>query len=320
MIPFLLELTAHVRAAVIEAQSHGPTRADDRRSPGGDTQFPLDAVAEAAVTRAVASSGLRVAVFSEDTHSPVRGLRSPEWLLVVDPIDGTRPATAGIDGGTVSAAVAPYGHDLRISDVRYAVVRELTTGRALAAERSGAVQTDGYAPGWRPRPSQLTDLERMIWAVEFNGHPAGLMTDAYGDLIDRSANRGGLFVLNSASYAMTRVVTGQFDAYADIGNRIYRDCAYLRRSFLQVGGGHVLHLFPYDIAAATLICETAGVVVTDAYGEVLGDTLLTDLSPENQRSCITAGNPQLHRQLLEAISWPGVPSSGFAARSEAVGS
>ncbi|WTB18407.1 hypothetical protein OG293_35365 [Streptomyces sp. NBC_00829] len=65
----------------------------------------------------------------------------------------------------------------------------------------------------------------------------------------------------------------------------------------------MLHLFPYDIAAAVFLAEKAGAVITDAYGRSLGDTVLTDLSIDNQRSCVAASTPELHRALLEAIRW-----------------
>ena len=68
-------------------------------------------------------------------------------------------------------------------------------------------------------------------------------------LIDRSANPGGVFVFNSASYSISRIITGQLDAYVDIGNRLLKDHPGMRADFERVGNGHVLHLFPYDIGA-----------------------------------------------------------------------
>jgi myo-inositol-1(or 4)-monophosphatase len=77
----------------------------------------------------------------------------------------------------------------------------------------------------------------------------------------------------------------------------------LLKAFKRVGNGHVLHLFPYDIAASVLLAEKAGVVITDAYGKPLGGTRLMDMSPMNQQSCIAASTPELHAALLENIHW-----------------
>jgi len=143
----------------------------------------------------------------------------------------------------------------------------------------------------------------MFWSIEFNGHPSPLMISTYGHLIDASANTGGLFVFNSASYSISRIITGQLDAYVDIGNRLLRDRPELEPEFRRVGNGHILHLFPYDIAAAVTLAERAGIVVTDGYGEPLGETRLLDVGPANQQSCIAASNPTLHQRLLAAMRW-----------------
>ena len=65
---------------------------------------------------------------------------------------------------------------------------------------------------------------------------------------------------------MTRVVTGQLDAYVEPGPRMVADVPGMEAEFERVGGGAVLNNSPYDLAAAALILEEAGAVVTDAYG------------------------------------------------------
>ncbi|MGL5811415.1 MAG: hypothetical protein ACRCYQ_15855, partial [Nocardioides sp.] len=64
-----------------------------------------------------------------------------------------------------------------------------------------------------------------------------------------------------------------------------------------------LHLFPYDIAASVLLAHRAGLAITDAYGNPLGETRLLDLSPANQQSCIAAANEKLHSKILDSIDW-----------------
>jgi len=147
------------------------------------------------------------------------------------------------------------------------------------------------------------DPDQMFWSMEFNGHPARIMTHCLGDLIDASANKGGVFIFNSASFSISRVITGQLDCYVDIGNRITRDVPSLDEDFRRVGNGKLLHLFPYDIAAAVYIAERAGAVITDAYGQSLGNTRLLDISSGNLQSCIAASNPTLHAKVMENIKW-----------------
>ncbi len=53
---------------------------------------------------------------------------------------------------------------------------------------------------------------------------------------------------------MTRVVTGQLDAYIEPGPRIVADVPGMREAFEDLGGGAVLNNSPYDLAAVALIC------------------------------------------------------------------
>jgi myo-inositol-1(or 4)-monophosphatase len=299
---FLLGLAGLVSDRVTAADSWLERRQIRGHSPGGDAQFTLDDLAEAAVRDYIADSGQSIALFSEDHGLRMFG-QSPEYLLIVDPIDGTRPAVAGLEMATISVAAARFTERPCIGDVEFALLRELRSGAYLYADRAkDGVEASGYHHGV-PALSDNTDLSRMFWSIEFNGHPAERMTRAYGHLIDRSANTGAVFVFCSASFSISRVITGQLDAYADIGNRLLRDDPSLLADFERVGKGKVLHLFPYDIAASVLLAEKAGVVITDAYGRSLDTTVLTDVSVANQQSCIAACTEQLHRSLLEEIVW-----------------
>ncbi|MFE3166383.1 inositol monophosphatase family protein [Streptomyces sp. NPDC059224] len=273
-------------------------------SPGGDAQFDIDAVAEAALWKyLLANASVPLAVQTEDNHRRDTG-DDPRHLLVIDPIDGTRPASAGLEMAMVSIAVAPLDKPTpTIGDVTHALLMELASGAWMyAGPETAGVEADGFAAPV-PSLSATVSPRHMFWSLEFNGHPMRLMSDAYAHLVDASANTGGVFVFNSACYSISRIVTGQLDAYVDIGNRILRDRPETEPEFRRVGGGDVLHLFPYDIAAAVVLARRAGVVITDAYGEGLDETALLDLSPLNQRSCIAASTAELHAHLLDTIRW-----------------
>ncbi|WP_406513715.1 hypothetical protein OG851_38285 [Streptomyces sp. NBC_00161] len=299
---YVTGLAGAVREAVPAARHRAGSRLVRAHSPGGDAQFGLDEVAEAAVWKYVAGHDLPVAVYSEDRGLQYHGA-DPAHLLVVDPIDGTRPAVAGLESATVSVAVARMSQRPRIADVEPAPLMELHTGAYLYGDLTApGIIAHGYE---HPVPAltRTTDPARMFRSLEFNGHPARLMTEAYGHLIDRSANTGGVFVFNSATWSVSRLLTGQLDAYVDIGNRLLRDDPALLPEFERVGNGRVLHLFPYDIAAAVFLAERDGAVITDGCGQPLGDTVLTDLSITNQRSCVAASTPELHQALLSAVRW-----------------
>jgi myo-inositol-1(or 4)-monophosphatase len=127
------------------------------------------------------------------------------------------------------------------------------------------------------------------------------MAEVLGDLIDGSSVGGATFELGSAAFDMTRVVTGQLDAYVEPGPRLVEDVPGMREEFERVGGGAVLNNSPYDLAAATLILEEAGAVVTDAYGRPLAGCPLLGSEHEFQMSVVASGNPALHAAILEAL-------------------
>lgn len=295
-------LLQHVAAGVRERVASTPTaREASVWSPGGDPQFDIDVAAERAVWDALHGCDRGLALYTEGTGLRTIGPGEPDLLLVVDPIDGTRSAAAGLEMAMVSVAAAPADAHACLGDVEAALLVELKSGAALYVE-GGVLEGTGYG---RPIPSlsPASDTATMFWALEFNGHPARLMTRAYGHLIDASANRGGVFVFSSATFAITRIVTGQLDAYVDVGNRLLREHPELKGDFERVGGGHVLHLFPYDLAAAVPIARAAGVTISDGFGRPLDSVRLLDASPANQRSCIAACTAELHTKLLGSIDW-----------------
>ncbi|TQF01748.1 hypothetical protein E6W39_05145 [Kitasatospora acidiphila] len=296
------ELSRQIRTAVRTGLHEVGSRYVQGTAKGGDAEFPVDLLAERAAWDFLTEREEPIAVYTESEGLRTIG-RNPECVLIIDPIDGTRGAAADLEMACVSIAAAPFGEAPTIGDIRYAMLQEIKSGNWLYADADGGGLESGGFAAPVPRLSATVDPDRMFWSLEFNGHPAELMIGAYGHLIDASANTGGVYVFNSASFSISRIITGQMDAYVDIGNRLLRDRPATEPDFRRVGHGSILHLFPYDIAASVFLAERAGVTITDAYGKPLHDTLLLDIGPLNQRSCVAACTPQLHAALIDSIRW-----------------
>jgi myo-inositol-1(or 4)-monophosphatase len=286
-----LELATALREEVAPELGHHAGRAHAGAGAGGDITFAIDERAEAFMERFLAERAPDVAFYSED-----RGLVSPggeaEWVLVVDPIDGTRPAMAGFEAACVSVALAPLGDgEPTIGDVRVGSIVEIKSGRSFVAERGAGVDP-------APTLSANTDISRMFWAYGLRGRPVRRIAEVVGELVDSSSVGGGTFDLGSATYDMTRIVTGQLDAYIEPGPRMIADLPGIREEFERIGGGVVLNNSPYDLAAAVLICEEAGAIVTDAYGESLAERQMLGSGVEFQLSCVTAATPELHARII----------------------
>jgi myo-inositol-1(or 4)-monophosphatase len=152
-----------------------------------------------------------------------------------------------------------------------------------------------------PTPSGQTSLDGAFWTYGLRGRPTLPSAIVLEQLIDGTGVSGGTFDLGAAAFAMTRVVTGQLDAYVDHGQRIIDDIPETRVLFERIAGGAVLNNSPYDVAAALLICREAGCHVTDAGGRPLDDRPLLGSGPEHQVSTLAVCTIELHQQLLAGL-------------------
>ena len=291
----MLDLAARLRDRVLpELGSHaGRTASGD--GAGGDVTFAVDELAEAELQEFLAERAPRIAYYSED-----RGLVAADDatdVLVVDPIDGTRPAMAGLESACVAVALAPLGDGHpTMDDVELGCVLEIKTGDWFLAERGAGVESNRTVA-----LSSNDDVSRMFWAYGFRGRPARPTVEVLGDLIDASSVGGGTFELGSQAFAMTRIVTGQLDAVIEVGSRLIDDVPGMLEQFRQVGRGEVLNNSPYDLAAPWLCLREAGGVVTDGWGEPLDHHRLLGAGHDYQMSSISAANRRLHAELLRAV-------------------
>ena len=277
------ELGAHA------ARRHGQIGA------GGDVTFSIDEGAEEELARFLRARAPHLAWYSED-----QGLISPpgaDTVLIVDPIDGTRPAIAGFEAACVSVAAAPLGDgNPLMGDVTVGVIVEIKTGREYVAVRGeGLTSTDPV------RLSPNTDLSQMFWVFGFRGRPARELTEVVGDLVDRSSVGGGVFDLGSACFDAVCVLTGQLDAFLEPGPRMIAEAPEVRAAFERVGDGAVLNNAPYDLAAAVLCLEEGGAVVTDCAGRTLADRPLLGSGHDFQMSILACGNAELHALVLAEL-------------------
>jgi myo-inositol-1(or 4)-monophosphatase len=252
-------------------------------------------VAETSLAQFVAARAPRTAFYSED-----RGLVAPAdatHVLVVDPIDGTRPAMAGLESACVAVALAPLGDgEPTMAEVEVGCVVEIKSGDWFVAVKGGGVRSSRAV-----MLSGNTDISRMFWGYGFRGRPVRPTVEVLGDLIDASSVGGGTFELGSQAFAMTRIVTGQFDAVIEVGSRLIDEVPGMRAEFERIGGGEVLNNSPYDLAAPWLCLCEAGGVVSDGWGEPLDHHRLLGAGHEFQMSSISAANERLHAQLVQAI-------------------
>jgi myo-inositol-1(or 4)-monophosphatase len=290
------ELALALREQVVPQLGSHAARAHACDAVGGDVTFAIDAHAEELLQSFLAERAPDVAFYSEDAGLVVPSGQTPQQVLVVDPVDGTRPALAGLESCCVSVAAAPYGDGVAMGDVTVACVVEIPSGRVFLAERGA-----GLLEGGPPRLSANERLDRMFWTFGFRGRPARPLTEVLAELIDASSVGGASFDLGSACFDTMCVVDGRLDAYVEPGPLLVEQVPGMREEFERVGGGHIVNNSPYDLAAAALCIEEGGAVITDASGGPLAPYRLLGSGPEYHISCVAAGSSDLHQMLLDAV-------------------
>src|SRR5947199_3795973 len=164
MVELVRELSLALREQVLPLLgSHAGREHSGSAGAGGDVTFAIDEEAEAMIEPFLAERAPNVAFYSED-----RGLVGDgDQVLVIDPIDGTRPAMAGLEACCVSVAAAPLRDGVRMGDVSVGCVVEIKSGGVFLAERGGGVLE---APP--VRLSADDRLDRTFWPDGIRGRTA----------------------------------------------------------------------------------------------------------------------------------------------------
>jgi len=296
---FLFELAHAIRDAVVPVARSLRGGEIVSTSVSGDATFELDRIAEKTLLAFLRNARAPIAYYSEEAGYSTFSNVQPKYLLIVDPIDGTRAAKSGFESCVVAIGVTQVIERPRMADIESACVAEIFGDRTFYAERGGGARMYEGTQLRRPKPSQNTNLEHLTWAMTVPARPAELIFPTAARLIDLSSLKGGFFPCNSTSYSVTRLLTGQLDACVDFASRYMHDIpSIVRDKFINAGRGVVLGIAPYDLAAALLVAQEAGCVITNAYGESFDDVMLLDSSASNHQSLIAAANADLHAKLL----------------------
>src|SRR5262249_54273601 len=158
--------------------------------------------AERVVEDTLSAAG-NIGFYSEDRGLVTYG--RPHAFLVIDPVDGTRPAVAGLESCCVSVAVVPPSEDARLGDVSFGVVHAPKAGqRFWAARGQGARAESASGDPLGLRLSDNTDPHRLFWTAGLRGRPLMPTSVLLEELVDACSLGGGYFDLGSASFNMTR--------------------------------------------------------------------------------------------------------------------
>lgn len=295
-----VELARAIREPVREALELPQAGDISGVASSGDTTYAVDLIAEEATERAVLAQNLPVMLYTED-QGLVHPHKDPQWLLVVDPIDGTRPAACGFEACCVSVAVARADAGATMADVVAGAVYELRRDRLYTATRGGGARLLVNGRAAELTPKAPADFRALRWTLETVARPAAANFRAAAPLIDETSLRGALFAFNSSAFALCQIAAGKLSAMVDLSGRLVRDMPEGDEEFCRVGDGRIMGMWAYDIAAAALIASEAGCIVTNAWGQPLDALPLTRTNAEDMASCICAASRVHHARMTELI-------------------
>ena len=141
----------------------------------------------------------------------------------------------------------------------------------------------------------------MFWAYGLRGRPVRAIARCSAELIDASSVGGGTFDLGSATYDMTRIATGQLDAYVEPGPRMVADVPGMReRSSASAAA-------PCSTTAPTTSPRPCSASRRPARWSATPtatrsrDRPLLGSGAEFQISCVAAANAELHAPICGSI-------------------
>jgi myo-inositol-1(or 4)-monophosphatase len=223
----------------------------------------IDAAAEEAGFKVLEDSRISMLLVSEESGVTLLG-DDPALICLLDPIDGTFNAAAGIPVYATSIAFARYREGAVLGDIEYAFVKNLFTGESYEAVRGKGAWKDGVSL----KPSKKQLLEEGTFSVYLYGAQLPNLGPSLKKL-------NKIRTLGCASLELCLVATGVYEGMIDL-----RGC-----------------MRNIDIAAGKLIVEEAGGKVSGKRGE----DLRVGLEDVNTLSLVVGGNDYIHRKLTRLL-------------------
>jgi fructose-1,6-bisphosphatase/inositol monophosphatase family enzyme len=219
---------------------------------GGDVTKFIDKLAEDTALDIIKKSKLKINLLSEEAGFVDN---NGKYTFVLDPVDGTRNAYRGIPFYAVSLAIGKS----KMSDVEYAIVKNIPTGDTFIAEKSNGAFFN----------------KKRICVPEVP-HKQILSSLALGNNFDKVtislAKKDKVRSLGSASLEMCMVAIGALDFYV------------IGKEYIRI----------VDIAASTLILREAGGFVKNIFGEELDMPFNLD----ERSSVVAACNQELIKKII----------------------
>jgi len=235
-------------------------------NPYGDKTLVLDMTAEEDIISVLQSSGSEFAILTEEKGF-LRSEKKPEYLALVDPIDGSENLKRGIPLVSIGISIVPFGENMTSDDAEISVIESIFTDEQYIAIKGKGVTKNGK----RVSTSKTVDLADSIisydtkrtWDSEFLERSLRTMSAVH----DTRRTASNLLDL-------CWTASGQLDAMVDLRNML-----------------PIIHL------CGTHMVFEAGGFVLDKNGERFCSSLEQDI----MMNFVAASDELLAKQILDAF-------------------
>lgn len=260
----LTEITQHVKALVTPLIDTPISKKTYGIGAGGDQKKHVDVQAEKAIIETLTARGLDFTLVSEETGIKEFG-RAPDYYVTTDPVDGTTNFLRGIPFACTSIAISKSP---RLDAIEAGAVTDLFRDITYIAQK----QMGSYRNSKIISPSETLNVSDALIGLDLNTLDFKELSRNLSTFLTKCRH---IRHLGANALELCYVADGTTDAFIDIRGK-------LRTT---------------DIAAATLIIQEAGALITTP-----NNTPLTNnLDPTERVSFIATGNTNLHQAITKIL-------------------
>ena len=204
MLELLEQLFRQVRAFMLSDQFD---RTQVYSHTKAHTTMLFDHEAEDIIISGLIESGHGFEVITEERPTFTTG-PTPQYRIVVDPVDGSTNVERGIMTAAVSLAVLPIAAPTVPENVLWSLVGELFTGTVYSAQHGGGA----FRNGRRCQVSATKTWHSSLSGINFDGRDLGTLQKLLAERHTPAMMRRS----GSSAMDIAYVASGAYDAYVDI--------------------------------------------------------------------------------------------------------
>lgn len=195
-------------------KSKDPSYKSIMRRGEGDVTRIIDWVSEGEIIRRIEEEGIRALIITEERGVVKVNGENPDYLFIVDPLDGSLNFVLDVPFYAISIAVAKYRERLTLSDIDAGIIYHIASGTSYYAEKGMGALINGKPPSF-----ELSYLDKPVASIYIEP-----TTDTKAIELLATLYRGlGGFKIRSfgaASLEVAMAALGKLLFFLDIRNRL----------------------------------------------------------------------------------------------------